>query len=150
MNKFLNSITKLSILILILMVFSCEELPTSIEQSSNDGLKTNIVENRINSNTQSQHFTITKDESNYRLFNFSIKDNLNFENKNDLQHRWNFDGYGKWATEWMLEKNVNYLFDDYVIYSTTLSIRDDKNITVEVVNRVAVEPANNSGKIEFI
>lgn len=50
----------------------------------------------------------------------------------------------------MLEKNVNYLFDDYVIYSTTLSIRDDKNITVEVVNRVAVEPANNSGKIEFI
>ena len=122
------------------MVFGCEDLPTSIEQSSNDELKTDILDNLINSNTKSKHFTITKDESNDKSFYFSINDKFDFENKNNLQYRWDFDGDGKWDTEWLLEKNVNFQFDDYEVYSTKLSICDEKNILAELIDRVAVEP----------
>lgn len=135
MNKFLRNIVKMQLLFLVLLIWSCEESPTSIQQSDYDDLQV-----EMQSNSEANLFTITKDENNDKLFYFQVTGTSNLENKNDLQYRWDFDGDNLWDTEWMSQKGVNFNYENYENYSPKLIVKNENNTAVEVFDQVAVMP----------
>ncbi len=96
-------------------------------------------------NTRPQaSFTAIMDNSNYKLWHFDASASSDYEDGENIEYRWDFDGDGSWDTGWQAQDTISYEFADYGQYNTKLEVRDQNGLSnqtvVVVVVVVVVEP----------
>ncbi len=84
-------------------------------------------------------FVFSRDPVDYRLYHFDASASYDFEDGQNLQFRWDFEGDGVFDTDWMAQDTVDYYYSDWGQYQAQLVVRDNNNLTAESVKEISVE-----------
>ena len=92
-------------------------------------------------NTRPQvSFTVTIDNSNYKLYHFDASTSTDYEDGKNLEYRWDFNGDGSWDTNWLMQDTISYEYANDGDYNAKLSVHDQQSLTKEQVIQVSVVP----------
>ncbi len=81
-------------------------------------------------------FTIVMDNNNSKLYHFNASTSSDYEDGNNLEYRWDFDGDENWDTEWIAQDTISYMYADDGNYFVKLSVRDQHLLTNEITQQI--------------
>ena len=84
-------------------------------------------------------FTYTVEK--YKIYHFNASSSNDYEDSNNLEYRWDFDGDGVWDTEWLSQDSVEYVYpDDGGDFNVVLYVRDAYFLTGNTEQQISVIP----------
>ena len=91
-------------------------------------------------------FTYTRDIEVEGKINYDASVSNDYEDGENLEYRWDFDGDGVYDTDWSGDKTASYSFGTIVAINTILGVKDRDNVT----NIVSQEVLVNNGRVTDI
>ena len=83
-------------------------------------------------------FTATQDTANLVLYHFDASTCSDYEDGENIQYRWDFDGDGSWETGWLAQDTISHLYSNTGDYWPKLSVIDLNNLTAEITVSINV------------
>lgn len=85
-------------------------------------------------------FTAIEDELYVNIWHFDASFSSDFEDGENIEYRWDFDGDGGWDTGWLAQDKITYEYANYGYFNAKLIVRDHNALNGEQTVQLLVVP----------